>query len=189
MMIRAGSDEMIEYRGPVDPTSGAPLTNHIFAVIRLFDDRKDAHIRSVAPAASTTLAIEKVGQILVGDRLVIRQPDKTWFDGGLVQSVDTQAGTVGVQNALPEDAKAGTFVSVALGDAIGGGSPWEIGMTSFTPAGGAQAGRFDYGLRARIPATQPGIEAGMLVRVEIAIVFTLEVAISEVLRAYVRGGG
>lgn len=183
------SDNLAELLGPVNDATGAPIVAATAVKARLFHDKKDSRLTITGASPDVILNVTRPERYRVNrDFVLVWMNDGTWHEGGLVTAVDRDAGTITITTALPGNTNRDHMVCVGLGGAIGTGTPWEIAMNYFQPAGGAVAGNFDYGWRCTVPYTQAALEIAIPVRVEIDLDASAGVRLLEVQRTYITGG-
>lgn len=181
--LHLGSDNLVEFVGPVNVAAGTPIVSAASCTARLFYDDVDTTLR-VAVSSGTTLSVTTTRKWAVGMRAVVWLNTAAWHDAGLVTAVDHDLRTITITTAIPSACAVGNRVSAALGT----GAQHEIAMAFYQSSFAPAVGRTDYGFRGTIPDDQVGLAIGVPIRIEIDLNAAAGVRQTAVVRAVVAGG-
>lgn len=181
--LHLGSDNLVEFVGPVNVAANTPIVSASSCTASLFYDDLDTTLR-VAVSSGMTLSVESTRKWSIGQRALIWLNTAVWFDLGLVTAVDHDLRTLTVTNAVPTLASVGNRVSAALGT----GAQHVVAMTFYQSSFAPAVGRTDYGFRGTIPDDQVGLAIGVPIRIEIDLNASAGVRQTSIIRAVVAGG-
>lgn len=142
------SDSVIEFVRPADVVAENALDNTgdgATCSFKVYDPAKDESLSAAEATSQTILSVVNTGIFEVADSVELTLDDgnihsSTVATGG----IDTVAGTVTIDDALPSGAASGNRFRVIFGS--------EVTMTEFgTPV----FGKTDYGFRGTLVDTQP----------------------------------
>jgi hypothetical protein len=151
------SDNVIRIKGPVDVTTGAPVTSISSAIAWFYHDDKDGYLTQAVSTTDTELFLNTVENLEVGDQITIDTDAGAQEELGPIVSINNASRSIVVTNPLGSNNDAGARTSVKL-------MPTFLNIAA--PYGTPSAGAYDWGYYGILLSTIGWMVPGIPVRIE-----------------------
>jgi hypothetical protein len=162
--IKYLTDKLVRLHGTYDTETLSAISETLTSAtctFKVYDAVKSASALSVAVSSGVLLTVGDASLFELADTVEVRLDTTVLHDAGLITSIDLDASTITVTNAVPSIASIAAAVLVRLGS--------EVEMTEY---GTPHVGKLNYGFRGLLEDTHPGLELWMLIDVVISLVGT-----------------